>query len=334
MDDDDQATHGGSSASAAMEETTRGDASDVPRMTRRLTHRPISRPIRNGPSTGSVGNNGSSQPASQTRKARTPRSRTGSGDRLEEIDRPLIVPSGIRWEKHPFKSREPSTVQGALVRQYYPEPIGPDDNKKPVLTWEDYKWSSNPRVQTAASRIKDEFWETFDNGMKNMHGENWQEEHPEFDGSVIYETTGRMPHGRLRIADEAFTKIDKSIIKATKIRVSQQEQSAREQERLQRENRQLRHENKELRGVAQVVRALIYRGGLDYDTLMEEGAQHESGTYDSEHEYYSDSDLYDELARQRDKVDQTGPELGPGSNAGSGDNHMEGGNINDESEST
>lgn len=460
-----------------------------------MTHRPISRPIWNGPSTGSVGNNGSSQPASQTRKARTPRSRTGSGDRLEEIDRPLIVPSGIRWEKHPFKSREPSTVQGALVRQYYPEPIGPDDNKKPALTWEDYKWSSNPRVQTAASRIKDEFWwrfkcnpsdqrdadetlelnlaekvrqmiheekkaamkrlykrgnvteekyeegniwptvvelistkpddfgtddgwrllcehwstqesrnnslrgkrnrlangdtiyhcsgarsivatrqylkqktgkdpglagawqhthrlkrgnervemcsqkasdrwETFDNGMKNMHGENWQEEHPEFDGSVIYETTGRMPHGRLRIADEAFTKIDKSIIKATKIRVSQQEQSAREQERLQRENRQLRHENKELRGVAQVVRALIYRGGLDYDTLMEEGAQHESGTYDSEHEYYSDSDLYDELARQRDKVDQTGPELGPGSNAGSGDNHMEGGNINDESEST
>lgn len=95
--------------------------------------------------------------------------------------------------------------------------------------------------------------ETFDNGMKNMHGENWQEEHPEFNGSVIYETTGRMPHGRLRIADEAFTKIDKSIIKATKIRVSQQEQSAREQERLQTENQHLRKENKELRGVAQVV---------------------------------------------------------------------------------
>jgi hypothetical protein len=49
-------------------------------------------------------------------------------------------------------------VQGALVREYYPEPIGPVDNKKPVLTWDDYKWSSNPRVQTAASKIKEEFW--------------------------------------------------------------------------------------------------------------------------------------------------------------------------------
>jgi len=52
-------------------------------------------------------------------------------------------------------------VQGALVREYYPEPIGPDDNKKPVLTWDDYKWSNNPRLQTSASKIKEEFWWRF-----------------------------------------------------------------------------------------------------------------------------------------------------------------------------
>lgn len=55
--------------------------------------------------------------------------------------------------------------------------------------------------------------------MENTYGENWQEEHPELDGSIIYETTGKMPHGRLGIANEAFNKIEKSIIKSTSIRV-------------------------------------------------------------------------------------------------------------------
>ncbi|KAI4973101.1 hypothetical protein ZWY2020_028809 [Hordeum vulgare] len=269
-------------------------------MTSRLTHKPISRPIRNGPSTGSVGNNGSSQPASQTRKARTPTSRTRSGDRLEEIDRPLIVPSGISTKKNSYVPVKDFCCRS--ICQYYREPIGPYDNKEHVFTWEEYKWSSNPRVQTAASRIKDELWcnpsdqrdayETFELNLakkKQKTGNHpglagaWQHTHrlkrgnervemcsqkpsdrwhPEFDGSVIYEKTGRMPHERVRIADEAFTKIGKSIIKETKINVSQQEQFAREQGHLQRENRQLRHENKE--------------GGLDYDALMKEGAHHES----------------------------------------------------------
>lgn len=278
-----------------------------------------------------------------------------------------------RWEKHPYKAREPSSVQGALVREYYPEPVGPNDNKKPVLTWNDYKWSSNPRVQSSASRIKEEFWwrfkcntpdqpkakntlelnliekvrqmiheekklaikrlykrgnvieeedeegnrwptveelismkpadfgtsdgwrllcehwstpesrnkslrgkrnrlangdtvyhsggarslvatrqylkrttgkdpglagawqhthklkrgnnrgqmcsqktaerwEKFDDGISDLYGPRWVEEHPEFDGSVIYEKAGRMPHGRLGIANEAFDKVEKSTI--------------------------------------------------------------------------------------------------------------------------
>lgn len=130
-------------------------------MTRCLNHRPVSRGIRNGSSTASVGTNGSSQSTTRTGNARTPRTKTSSGNRLEEADRPVIIPIGIRWENHPYKAREPSSVQGALVREYYPEPVGPDDDKKPVLTWEDYKWSKNPRVRSAASKIKEEFWWRF-----------------------------------------------------------------------------------------------------------------------------------------------------------------------------
>jgi hypothetical protein len=49
-------------------------------------------------------------------------------------------------------------VQGALVRQMYPEPIGPAGDRKPVLCWEDYKWSPGAGVITAASKIVEEFW--------------------------------------------------------------------------------------------------------------------------------------------------------------------------------
>uniref|UniRef100_A0ACD5ZBG1 Uncharacterized protein n=1 Tax=Avena sativa TaxID=4498 RepID=A0ACD5ZBG1_AVESA len=131
--------------------------------TGRLSHRrPVSLTRSNRSSSAtSVGNNRSSQSTEQTKKARTPRRKTEAGNRLEEIDRPLIVPHGILWEKHPYTSREPSTVQGALVRQMYPEPIGPAGDQKPVLCWEDYKWSPGAGVRTAASRIVEEFWWRF-----------------------------------------------------------------------------------------------------------------------------------------------------------------------------
>ena len=82
--------------------------------------------------------------------------------------------------------------------------------------------------------------EKFNDGMTDLYGPHWVEEHPELDGSVIYEKTGRMPHGRLGIADEGFDKVEKSSIKATRVRLSQSEQSASEIERLQRDNRKLR----------------------------------------------------------------------------------------------
>ena len=46
-------------------------------------------------SSASVGNNGSTQSTVQAKKPRTPRTRTSAGLRLEEIDRPLIVPKGV-----------------------------------------------------------------------------------------------------------------------------------------------------------------------------------------------------------------------------------------------
>ena len=42
-----------------------------------------------------VGNNKSSHTTEQTKRARTPRGQTRAGDRLEEIDRPLIIPHGM-----------------------------------------------------------------------------------------------------------------------------------------------------------------------------------------------------------------------------------------------
>jgi hypothetical protein len=48
--------------------------------------------------------------------------------------------------------------------------------------------------------------ENFDDAMTHAHGENWEEEHPELDAQIIYEAAGKMPHGRLGIANELFTK--------------------------------------------------------------------------------------------------------------------------------
>ncbi|KAI5004351.1 hypothetical protein ZWY2020_031594 [Hordeum vulgare] len=296
-------------------------------------------------SSASVGNNGSTQSIAKARKARTPRTRTSAGLRLEEIDRPLIVPRGVLWERHPYTARDPSTVQGALVRQMYPPPIGPKDDQKPVLCWEDYKWSPGPEVRTASSKIVEEFWwrfklangdtvfhcsgarnavatrqflklktgkdpgisgawlhthnlyrgtdqericsqrtadrwEDFDKAMKNAHGENWEEEHPDLDGQIIYEAAGRMPHGRLGIANELFSKEEKVKFKSKRVMASEPVRSARE-DRLERENKHLKRENKHLRGIELVVQSLAEKGGVDFDGIMQSAAA-DLSTSDSE----------------------------------------------------
>ncbi|CAM0951034.1 unnamed protein product [Alopecurus aequalis] len=253
----------------------------------------------------------------------------------------------------------------------YPEPIGSDGDLRPVLCWEDYKWSPRAVVITAASKIVEEFWwrfkcdpsnqekadaaleanftnkhwssaafrkisltnkknrlahgktvfhtsgarsavstrqhmklkngqdpgisgawlhthnlhrgtdqekicsqrtserwENFDEAMTNAHGENWEEEHPELDAQIIYDAAGRMPHGRLGIANELFTRTEKSKIKARRPFVSQPVRSARE-DRLQRENDRLKRDNKRFRGIELVVRSLAEKGGVDYDAIMQ-----------------------------------------------------------------
>jgi hypothetical protein len=98
--------------------------------------------------------------------------------------------------------------------------------------------------------------ENFDDAMTNAHGENWQEEHPELDAQIIYEAAGKMPHGRLGIANELFTKTEKCKIKSRRVFASQPVRSARE-DRLERENNRLQRDNKRLRGMELVVRVMF-----------------------------------------------------------------------------
>ncbi|XP_051228219.1 uncharacterized protein [Lolium perenne] len=161
--------------------------------------------------------------------------------------------------------------------------------------------------------------ESFDDAMKNAHGENWEEEHPEFDAQIIYEAAGRMPHGRLRIANELFTKTEKSKIKSRKVPVSQPVRSARE-DRLERENDRLQRDNKRLRGIELVVRSLADKGGLDYDAIMQSAAL-EFATSDSEVG----------LERGRDGDRQHESEKGMGNNTrGSPSNEKDRGPNNDD----
>ncbi|KAF7090637.1 hypothetical protein CFC21_093359 [Triticum aestivum] len=363
----------------------------------RLHHRRVSMARSNkSSSSASVGNNGSTRPTAQTKKPRTPRTRTSAGLRLEEIDRPLIVPVGMAWERHPYSARDPSTVLGALVRQMYPPPIGPKIDQKPVLCWEDYKWSPGPEWRfkcdpseqekadgvleenltrkvklmlheekaAAIKRLKKkgqlptelteededgnrwptkealisakrvdfgtdvgwrllcehwsilnlrklktgkdpgifgawlhthklhrgtdeeqicsqrtaDHWEDFDKAMKNAHGENWEEEHPDLDGQIIYEAAGRMPHGRLGIANELFSKAEKAKFKSKRAMASQPVQSPKE-ERLEREHKHLKQEIKRLRGIELVVQSLAEEGGVDFDGIMQSAADDLSPSY-------------------------------------------------------
>ncbi|KAF7013166.1 hypothetical protein CFC21_027280 [Triticum aestivum] len=107
--------------------------------------------------------------------------------------------------------------------------------------------------------------------MKNAHGENWEEEHPDLDGQIIYEAAGRMPHGRLGIANELFSKAEKAKFKSKRVMASQPVWSARE-DRLERENKHLKRENKRLRGIELVVQSLAEKGGVDFDGIMQSAA--------------------------------------------------------------
>jgi hypothetical protein len=102
--------------------------------------------------------------------------------------------------------------------------------------------------------------------MINAHGENWQEEHPELDAQIIYEAAGKMPHGRLGIANELFTKTEKSKIKSRRVLVSQPVRSSKE-DHLERENDRLRQDNKRLRGIELVVR-VMFHSLVNYTLLL------------------------------------------------------------------
>lgn len=163
-------------------------------------------------------------------------------------------------------------------------------------------------------------WENFDVAMKNAHGENWEEEQPELDAQIIYDAAGRMPHGRLGIANELFTKTEKSRIKSRRVSVSQPVRSARE-DRLERENERLQRENKRFRGIELVVRSLAEKGGVDYDAIMQSVAP-ELAT--------SDSEVGFERGRDADHQNET--EKGMGSNTGGSPSHEKGRNGNDDAD--
>lgn len=95
----------------------------------------------------------------------------------------------------------------------------------------------------------------YEAAMANKYGLNWRAEHPNFDVSVIYECVGRMPHGKLGIADEAISIAEKEEVKTRK-RSAQPHFSAREK-RLERENEELRKENSVLLEVQRVVRVIM-----------------------------------------------------------------------------
>ncbi|XP_073360683.1 uncharacterized protein [Aegilops tauschii subsp. strangulata] len=114
--------------------------------------------------------------------------------------------------------------------------------------------------------------------MKNAHGENWEEEHPDLDGQIMYEAAGRMPHGRLGIGNELFSKPEKVKFKSKRAMASQPVQSAKE-ERLERENKHLKQEIKRLRGIELVVQSLAEKGGVDFDGIMQSAADDLSPSY-------------------------------------------------------
>ena len=92
--------------------------------------------------------------------------------------------------------------------------------------------------------------------MKNAHGENWEEEHSDLDGEIIYEAAGRMPHGRLGVSNELFSNAYKAKFKSRRVMAAQPVRFAME-DHLERENKHLKRENKHLRGIELVVQVIL-----------------------------------------------------------------------------
>ncbi|EMS46407.1 hypothetical protein TRIUR3_29480 [Triticum urartu] len=154
-----------------------------------------------------------------------------------------------------------------------------------------------------------QFLEDFDKAMKNAHGENWEEEHLDLDGQIVYEAAGRMPHGRLGIANDLFSKAEKATFKSKRVMASQPVQSARE-DHLERENKHLKRENKRLRGIEIVVQSLAEKGGVDFDGIMQSAAAD-----------LSTSDSEGGIHRGRGDVHQSEPAKGMGSRTGGSTSH-------------
>uniref|UniRef100_I1R6M5 Uncharacterized protein n=1 Tax=Oryza glaberrima TaxID=4538 RepID=I1R6M5_ORYGL len=110
-------------------------------------------------------------------------------------------------------------------------------------------------------------------GMEREYGPNWQVEKPDLDANVIYNSTGRMPHGRLAIANEAISNKDKDAIKSRKRAVTPPPSRVSAREIYQQKKiKCLERENASYRGLECVVWALAAKGGLDYDTLVRQYA--------------------------------------------------------------
>ncbi|KAF2912737.1 hypothetical protein DAI22_10g034900 [Oryza sativa Japonica Group] len=109
--------------------------------------------------------------------------------------------------------------------------------------------------------------------MEREYGPNWQVEKPDLDANVIYNSTGRMPHGRLAIANEAISNKDKDAIKSRKRAVTPPPSRVSAREIYQQKKiKCLERDNASYRGLECVVRALAAKGGLDYETLVRQYA--------------------------------------------------------------
>ncbi|KAI4968067.1 hypothetical protein ZWY2020_005415 [Hordeum vulgare] len=199
-------------------------------------------PTNRSSSSASEGNNGSTHQLQRLEK-------------LEEIDRPLIVPR--LWERHPYTVIH--QLQGALVQMYPPPIGPKDDRKPYCVgrttsgPWSVVRIASSkiveefwcdpleqekakvPRISGAwlhthnlyRGTIKNGYakelliagLEDFDKAMKNAHGENWEEEHLDLDGQIIYEVIVEC-HMVVGIANRLFSKEEKVKFKSKRVMAS------------------------------------------------------------------------------------------------------------------
>uniref|UniRef100_A0A0A9H172 Uncharacterized protein n=1 Tax=Arundo donax TaxID=35708 RepID=A0A0A9H172_ARUDO len=134
------------------------------RMLKSLRHRPNqSTSIASVPSsTTQPMQNQSASSSSSSTMQRRPQKRTCAGDQLPQCERPLIIPIGKQLEVYPYmKSRKVAPILGALLKLFYPDMIGPKENRRVAKAWNDYKWSPNDDTPSGAIIMKSEFWLRF-----------------------------------------------------------------------------------------------------------------------------------------------------------------------------